>query len=229
MMRNFSNSKFCLALVLFLLLASLMVSGSKDSEQGKAEAETNIVLNEIDNVTDVTKVNSLVLSAQTESLNEVDPEPIKLFYIPEIPLDRELQEYTYDLCIEKNVDYELVLAVMTRESQFQIDATGYNHNGTQDHGIMQINDRTKEHFYQILNINDIYDPYQNILVGLTLLSDVIGKYGEYDGLMAYAAGESGMKELKKEKVISKYHQRILDGVQVAFDKRDEIKLMEKVK
>ena len=44
------------------------------------------------------------------------------FYIPEIPLSQELQAYTYQQCQEKQVSYELVLAMMYHESNYDPSA-----------------------------------------------------------------------------------------------------------
>lgn len=214
MMQKLKKSKSCLALALSTLI---ITSGMCDNTQAKRKIEVIETPNDIQTVSlEIVKVENTI-----PKLKLKQQEPIILYYIPEIPLSRELQKYTYDLCLEKDVDYDLVLAVMWRESRFELDATGYNSNGTQDSGVMQINDINKEWIAEELNVTDLYDPQQNILAGVTMLADFIDTYGEHDGLMAYGAGETGMGRLKNKGI------NTLNDVQIAFDKRDEIELMEK--
>lgn len=213
MIQRLRKSSLCLALAVSTLMIVSSTYRGLEAKQGTKEPKT---LRD----TQSAFLEDIIQQPKAEVQQE---EPIELYYIPEISLDKELQKYTYDLCLKKNVDYELVLAVMWRESRFELDATGYNSNGTQDSGIMQINDINKEWIAEELNVTDLYDPQQNILAGVTMLSDFIDTYGEHDGLMAYGAGETGMSRLKEKGV------NTLGNVQVAFDKRDEIKLMEKTK
>jgi hypothetical protein len=111
----------------------------------------------------------------------------------EIPLSRELQEYTFAQCRENGLSYELVLALMWRESRFQVTAVGYNRNGTCDNGVMQINDVNRGWLMSELGITDLMDPRQNIAAGTTMLGRLAAKYGEHKALMAYQYGETGMK------------------------------------
>lgn len=213
MMQRLRKSSLCLALVIFSLIIMSDTYSWIEAKQGTSEPKA---------LRD-TQSAFLEETIQQPKAELQQEESIELYYIPEIPLDKELQKYTYDLCLEKNIDYELVLAVMWRESRFEFDATGYNANGTQDSGIMQINDINKEWIAKELDITDLYDPYQNILAGITMLADFINTYGEHDGLMSYGAGAVGMTRLKNKGFTT------LDSVQLALDKRKEIELMEKTK
>lgn len=212
LMQNLRKSRLRLALVLVVAIALTGMTNRTESKQGTKEPEKTVN----------TQTTSLKIEPKEKAAPQQLEEPVVLFYIPEIPLGKELQEYTYDLCVENDVDYELVLAVMWRESRFKLDATGYNDNGTQDSGVMQINDCNKEWIADELNVTDLYDPRQNILAGVTMLSDLIGTYGEHDGLTAYGAGEAGMLGLKSKGI------KTLDNVQIALDKRDEIEAMKKI-
>lgn len=114
-------------------------------------------------------------------------------YSPDIPLSYALQHYTYQACVEAELEYELVLALMWRESRFQTDAINVNTNGTKDSGIMQINDVNKEWLEEQHGIDDLLDPVQNIDAGIIMLQTFVEKYGIHDALMAYQYGEEGMK------------------------------------
>jgi soluble lytic murein transglycosylase-like protein len=104
----------------------------------------------------------------------------------------ELQEYTYQKCEERGLEYELVLAVMWRESRFDADAVNVNVNGTQDNGIMQINDVNKAWLNERWGIEDLMDPYQNIDAGTAMLGGLTDKYGAHRAMLAYQYGEAGM-------------------------------------
>lgn len=109
-----------------------------------------------------------------------------------IPLSEELQRYTYDLCRESDVRYEMILALMYRESRFQQNATNLNDDGTYDHGLCQINDVTLG-FMAERGLTNPYDPYENIKMGVTLLQYHLDNNGgnEQDALMAYQYGATG--------------------------------------
>jgi hypothetical protein len=129
------------------------------------------------------------------------PEKTESFiYIDNIPLSYELQHYTYQRCLDEELDYELVLALMWRESRFQVDAVGHNENGTQDSGVMQINDVNKGWLLEDHGITDLMDPYQNIDAGTIILGNYTEKYGAQAALMAYQYGEMGMKQKHAEGV-----------------------------
>lgn len=141
-------------------------------------------------------------------------------YLPDIPLSEDLQRFTYACSSDAGVEYELVLAIMWRESRFDPNAVGYNRNGTKDNGIMQINDVNKGWLSEKYGITDLMDPYQNIRAGVTMLSELLHEYNDVEAaLMAYHYGEAGM--------LKKMRQGITTNKQVviALDKRDSFKAM----
>lgn len=137
------------------------------------------------------------------------------FYIEEIPLSYELQEYSYQTCLEHNIQYELFLAVMWKESRFEHDQVYVNTNGTTDTGLMQINDVNRTLLAEVLNITDLRDPQQNIRAGAYLLADLLHKYEETNALVAYQFGEGGM--VKREQNGQPPPEVILQTI----EKRDE--------
>ncbi|WRS26437.1 transglycosylase SLT domain-containing protein [Oscillospiraceae bacterium MB08-C2-2] len=139
--------------------------------------------------------------------SKLSPKP---FMAPlyDIPLDAELQEYTYSLCQEYNVDYELVLAIMERESRFMVGIRdNVNENGTRDRGLMQINQSNwKWLSAQGLDVNI---PEDNIEAGVMVISDYVAKYGETNALIAYQCGEARMRELVEQGYITQYATEVL--------------------
>lgn len=127
-----------------------------------------------------------------------------------VPLDKELQKYTYDMCRYYGIEdqYEVVLAVMWRESNFTPDAI----SSTDDYGIMQINKCNHEYLYSTLGITDIMDTKDNIHGGVYILSTLFSKYETTSKvLMAYNMGPGGASSLWSEGIYtSAYSKDVLD-------------------
>lgn len=85
----------------------------------------------------------------------------------EIPLSKELQEYTYQKCVQYDVDYIMVLAIMQEESEYQADLVDQG-----NYGLMQINEGNFEYLTNALGIKDFLDPKQNIEAGVFWLSGI---------------------------------------------------------
>ncbi len=133
--------------------------------------------------------------------------PEKIARIYNIPLSEELQEYTFIICEDYGVDYELVLAVMEKESSYRpnlISKTG-------DHGIMQINECNHEKLEKTLGVNDFLDAKQNILCGVHLLGELSEKYSDpHRVLMAYNFGEAGARRyVAKGNTSSRYSRSVM--------------------
>ena len=108
-----------------------------------------------------------------------------------IPLDVNLQEFTYALCQVYGMNYGFVLAVMEQESGFNPYVA---HEG--NYGLMQINEVNILTLQKNLGISDIQDPYNNIRAGVYMLHSLFEKYGDKEKvLMAYNIGEGGAKLL----------------------------------
>ena len=135
-------------------------------------------------------------------------------YSESIPLSYDLQRYTYAKCVEHGLEYETVLALMWRESRFHTDAVNINKNGTQDSGLMQINDMNREFLLENYGIDNLMDPIQNIDAGTVLLGMYQNKYGEHDALMAYQYGVTGMEEKQEEGVVTN------DLIEMLYEQRD---------
>lgn len=124
--------------------------------------------------------------------------------IYDIPLSEELQTYTFELCQEKNVDYEMVLALMKVESDYNASLVSQ----TNDYGIMQINRVNHKWLREQLGITDFLDPRQNILCGVTMLGNLRAKYEEnHKILMAYNMGEGGARTKWLQNVYTSHYSR----------------------
>ena len=108
-------------------------------------------------------------------------------YFPE-----KMQCYTYILCKQYGVDYSLVVALIERESGYVFDKTGDDGNSI---GYMQIYESAHTDRMERLNCTNLKNPYQNVMVGIDFLAELIEKYGTVqDALAAYNYGERGARE-----------------------------------
>lgn len=105
-------------------------------------------------------------------------------YFPDI-----IQEYTWVLCKEKGIDFDKAVALIEQETGYVYDAIGE----AEDSGYYQIVRKYNEDLIERLGVTDLKNPYQNILVGLTLLDWLLDEYdGSYEkALTAYNAGTDG--------------------------------------
>ena len=129
-----------------------------------------------------------------------------------IPLSYELQQYTYDLCVEYGIEeyYPLVLAVMQCESNYTPDVISRSN----DYGIMQINACNHAWLMETLGIVDFLDPYQNIEAGVYMLSSLLNKYDDSaKALMAYNRGETGARRKWEAGIYtSDYSDKVLSAL-----------------
>lgn len=132
-----------------------------------------------------------------ETIPEAEDDPA--WYLPDIPLSRELQAFTYELCSQKGVPYTLVLGVMYVESRFRTDAL--RKGGTADMvGIMQINSRYLPSHYKKYGVTNAYEPEDNITIGIGMLADFTQRSGTVYGLMEYNMGGVNMRRLREQGV-----------------------------
>lgn len=165
----------------------------------------------------------------TEALNnqvgqiqiEQNLQPAKSIHetrIYNIPLTDELQEYTFGLCKENDLDYEMVLAMMDRESSYKEKMI----SNTNDYGLMQINKVNHGWLKERLAINDFLDAEQNILAGIYMLTDLTHRYDDpHQVLMAYNAGETGAKKLWEQGITTSEYSREVIARAKEFNKEEE--------
>ena len=120
------------------------------------------------------------------------------FYLEQIPLSYDLQRYIYNRSVVLGLEFELVLALIWRESTFRVEAIAVNRNGTQDSGLMQINDVNRGWLHERYGIYNLFDPFQNIDAGTMILADLLSRYEEPYALMAYQFGEGGMRRMVRD-------------------------------
>lgn len=101
-------------------------------------------------------------------------------YYSSIPLDKELQHYIIVQSHAHGIQPQIVMAMIDRESGFDIEQVGDNGNSF---GLMQIQPRW--HYGRMLELEstDLFNPYHNVTVGIDYLAEKLDKY---DGDIAKA-------------------------------------------
>ena len=109
--------------------------------------------------------------------------------IYDVPLEDDLQVYIATLCEEHHIEPEIVIGIIEKESTFNASAVGDNGNSL---GLMQVQPRWHKERMERLGCDDLLDPFQNVTVGVDILSELIDGYGDTErALMVYNAGAAG--------------------------------------
>ncbi|MDO5352265.1 MAG: transglycosylase SLT domain-containing protein [Succinatimonas sp.] len=139
----------------------------------------------------------------------------------DVPLNEELQDFIRIQCNDAGVDFELVLAVMQVESDFQYDVVSPTH----DHGIMQINETNHQELKNKLNITDFLDPYDCTTAGIYMLSSYRWCENETQMLMCYNMGVAGAKNAWNQGIYeTDYTKKVLEAKKEIGGKKYEVKI-----
>ena len=135
-------------------------------------------------------------------------EPVTIARYFDVPLDWELQDHIVTVCEEYEVDPSIIVAMIERESTFNADVIGDSGNSL---GLMQIQPRWHKERMERLGCEDLLDPYQNVMVGVDYISELIGMgRGMSWALMAYNGGPSYANKMVAAGEVSDYALHILN-------------------
>lgn len=166
------------------------------------------------------KINNVNSTSETES-GTISGQSVFEDILSTKTADLNEQEKTYNLndifkeASEKyNISEDLLKAVAYNESRFQADATSYA--GAM--GIMQLMPQTAKY----LGVEDTYDPYDNIMGGAKLLSQLSDMYDGNEKLMiaAYNAGSGNVEKyggVPPFEETQNYVQKVLDTLNKGVD------------
>lgn len=99
-----------------------------------------------------------------------------------------IQQFIYIICNQNGVDYALALAIIEVESGYKWDADSTE--GSK--GYMQVNVKWHEDRMDRLNVDNVQNPYFNIMVGVDYLAELQGRFDtEAEVLTAYNYGVTG--------------------------------------
>lgn len=133
-----------------------------------------------------------------------DPEPLEDFenekieealvdqgyFVLEVPLSFDEQDFLHTACMESGVPYALALAVIERETQFQ-NLVGDDGASL---GYMQVQERWHWDRMERLGVSDLMDPFGNFRVGCDFLAELLEKYPVQEALTAYNSGSPGYNQ-----------------------------------
>ena len=116
----------------------------------------------------------------------------------------ELEEYIEAICEPRNICPELIEATIERESRWNPKAV----NGD-CMGLMQISERWHRERMERLGVTDLFDPYDNILVGVDYMAELFERYEDPGMVLMVYNGDSRAKDLQATGNLSEYAERIL--------------------
>ena len=155
-----------------------------------------------------------------ETTTEPQSECKITYTIYDVPLSRELQIYTQELCETCNVPFETVLSVMFVESSFNENAVNGN-----CYGLMQVNSIHSEVLAK-LGITDLKDPKQNIEAGILILSTLFKQYDETTALMAYNCGRAKANQMIESGITSTSYTRKVKSFTETLQVKERIYIFE---
>lgn len=212
------NHRICLiiavtlAIVLMVHMAATTIRGQQGQQEEQTSTETTTEVmtlgEQMSQLQEVQResVDEAADEEQTPDRYEVfdtmsadwgadDVEGFKLYAIPDSYeraggyFPEKMQVYTYCVCNQYGVRYDLVIALIEHESGYVFDKVGDDGHSI---GYMQIYETWHIDRMERLNCDDLTNPYQNILVGVDYLAELYEKYGTWqDTLTAYNYGEKG--------------------------------------
>lgn len=206
--------------ILVFLLAVLMLVffyGVRDKEPKCEESvEDYTVSQEPDSVAEeleeeYTDPNNYIYPFNTMSADwgsELYESGFKYYQIPEKYTQEGgcfpevVQAYLWSLCKEREINYYVVVALIERESRYKWYSSGDDGNSK---GYMQIYEKWHIDRMEAEGATDLYNPYENIRVGLNFLQELTDGAVNADYhyvLMSYNMGESRAKEFNYKGVYS---------------------------
>lgn len=107
-----------------------------------------------------------------------------LYY--DVPLSEDLQFHIIKQAERRGIDPAIILAMIWKESTYYCKAVG---DGGNSLGLMQVQPRWHSARMEKLGCTDLFDPYQNVVVGIDYLAENLTRYGSIEAaLTAYNAG-----------------------------------------
>lgn len=130
-------------------------------------------------------------SVENLKTSKVTPAP-KFQYSTEITLKKEHQEFLYEMCRKRGLDYIGALSLMKVESEFTQDAYSQG-----NYGYFQINRINHGHLSESLGTAiEPFNPYININWGTYMLSDLYSRY-ESKGLTGKSLTDAVLSSYNK--------------------------------
>lgn len=147
-------------------------------------------------------------SAEMISSGIEQTEPIHYRYIEDCPIPKKTQRKIFEICAGATVSFELVMAVIEKESGFEPKCVSDEGCSV---GLMQIQEKWHRGLMDRLGCRDLHDPEQNVRVGVELLKRHFETYQDAAAaLMAYNGGQAYADRMIAKGEISAYAAGVLE-------------------
>lgn len=154
-------------------------------------------------------VAGLIFFSACQTDGAIEPPPEKEivevtmdFKSYDVPLDKELQLYIYNLCKDYGVDPAIVISIIEIESGYNAAAIGDDGDSI---GLMQIQPKWWSERMTELGATDLLNPYHNVTIGIDILADKLSEgQGVEWALMAYNGGAQYANEMTASGQVSDY-------------------------
>lgn len=167
----------------------------------KKKLKWNILIKDLSTLALILTITAVLIANYhcTEAKATVEEEPTETAavmeldcykHIKDIPLDFKFQTYINDVCKTYEIAPEIVFAMIAKESNYNAQEIG---DDGKSYGLMQVQEQWHEDRIDELEVNNLLDPYQNVLVGVDYLAELLTYYdGNIEkALTAYNAGATG--------------------------------------
>lgn len=158
---------------------------------------------------EVIEFPDVTIPSATEVATEPEPtEPEIVYY--DVGLSTDLQTYIFELCELRGIDPAIIIAMIYRESGFNSGAVGDNGIYGYSYGLMQIIPEYNGARMNELGCYDLFDPYQNVAVGIDCFADYVDMSGSVEwALMAYNGGPGHANSMWSSGLTSNYVWSVL--------------------
>ena len=181
-----------------LVLCGMIISGIQQREDGKASEM-------IESTEDVKRFDMEEVEVEETVIIEPNPmfENIRFY---DVPLSKELQLFVFMECDGYGFWPNIVISMMDVECDFDTDAV--SPNGAV--GIMQVVERYHGDRMELLDCDNLYDPYQNIKVGMHYLAELWSEKQDICWvLMAYRHGRTDASMMYNSGIVDEYALEVL--------------------
>ena len=153
---------------------------------------------------------------QIVSPGYVPPEPTPEPWVRyPVPLDDELQKYIIQQCRDRGIEPSIVFAQISVESGCKADAVGDEGNSV---GLMQIYRSVHEARMERLGVVNLFDPYQNVAVGIDLMGELAASGKSMDWVLtAYNWGMGKADEFEAAGYVCNYAREVQERAELLVE------------
>ena len=156
--------------------------------------------------TEIIQWKDTEVSVEENEIVEVT-EPTEKVDFYNVPLSEEIQLHIFEECEKHNISPSIVIALITMESYFD----EYAESAKGAKGLMQVVPKWHEERMERLGCTDLFNPYDNITVGIDYLAELKEKNSDlYWVLMAYNMGEDKATQTQENGEVTFYAMRIVE-------------------